>query len=59
MSDPHGDIAVKLADVLRQLHYHPGLEEIVEQACAEHGVEIDWDATPADQEGGGAVGDHG
>jgi hypothetical protein len=58
-ADVHKDIAVKLADVLRHLHNLPGLDQIVETVCENRGVEIDWAATPADQEGGGAVGDHG
>jgi hypothetical protein len=53
-----GDFEV-LVDILRHLHNLPGLDQIVETVCENRGVEIDWAATPADQEGGGPVGDHG
>lgn len=45
-----GDLVVPLVAVLRELHHRPGLEEIVEQACEERGVEIDWDGARKDSD---------
>jgi hypothetical protein len=51
--DFHKDIAVKLTMVLRDLH--GSVPRLVEQACDEHGVEIDWAGAP-EEEGGTVIG---